>query len=231
MSDNKDENLYDILGIDKDASQDDVRKAYRKKAQENHPDKNPNDKDAGKKFYQVKVAYEVLSDAKRRKKYDNYGDTNEDIPQLRVLAIQEVCAMVLQIVDQVDINKTDVIKLAVANFKKNIEIHEDKIEKSKANIAKRRVALSRIKQKRKGKKSGDFIRNAIEKDILDYESGIESAKETITLAKAAIDVANEYEYEVFSFGADDEFDIDDDLEERQKPKRLSKKNLELGMPK
>ncbi|MFZ4768932.1 MAG: DnaJ C-terminal domain-containing protein [Ferruginibacter sp.] len=64
---------YKILGIDKKASEDDIKNAYRKLARKLHPDLNPNDKDAHKKFQQVNEANEVLSDPEKRKKYDQYG--------------------------------------------------------------------------------------------------------------------------------------------------------------
>jgi curved DNA-binding protein len=64
---------YEILGISKTASQDDIKKAYRKLARKLHPDLNPNDKEAHKKFQQVNEANEVLSDPEKRKKYDKYG--------------------------------------------------------------------------------------------------------------------------------------------------------------
>ena len=64
---------YKILGLEKNASAEDVRKAYRKLARKHHPDLNPNDKEAHKKFQQVNEANEVLSDPEKRKKYDQYG--------------------------------------------------------------------------------------------------------------------------------------------------------------
>src|SRR5690348_3465324 len=64
---------YKILGVDKSASQDDIKKAYRKLARKHHPDLNPNDKEAHKKFQQINEANEVLSDPEKRKKYDQYG--------------------------------------------------------------------------------------------------------------------------------------------------------------
>lgn len=64
---------YKILGIEKTASIDDIKKAYRKQARKLHPDLNPNDKEANKKFQQVNEANEVLSDPEKRKKYDKYG--------------------------------------------------------------------------------------------------------------------------------------------------------------
>ena len=64
---------YKILGIDKTASEDDIKKAYRKLARKLHPDLNPNDKEAHQKFQQINEANEVLSDPDKRKKYDQYG--------------------------------------------------------------------------------------------------------------------------------------------------------------
>jgi curved DNA-binding protein len=65
---------YKILGLPKDASDQDVKKAYRKLARKYHPDLRPNDTDAQKKFQQINDANEVLSDPEKRKKYDVYGE-------------------------------------------------------------------------------------------------------------------------------------------------------------
>jgi curved DNA-binding protein len=64
---------YKVLDIPKTASEDDIKKAYRKFARKYHPDLNPNDKDAEKKFKEVNEANEVLSNPESRKKYDEYG--------------------------------------------------------------------------------------------------------------------------------------------------------------
>lgn len=64
---------YKILGIGKTASQDEIKKAYRKLAKINHPDKNPDNKAAEARFKEISEAYEVLSDKENRQKYDQYG--------------------------------------------------------------------------------------------------------------------------------------------------------------
>ena len=64
---------YKILGIDKNASAEEIKKAYRKLARTMHPDLNPNDAGAQKKFQEINEANEVLSDPEKRKKYDQYG--------------------------------------------------------------------------------------------------------------------------------------------------------------
>lgn len=65
---------YKVLGVSKDASESDIKKAYRKLARKYHPDVNPDDKEAHKKFQQINEANEVLSDPEKRKKYDQYGE-------------------------------------------------------------------------------------------------------------------------------------------------------------
>ncbi|PRD36490.1 UNVERIFIED_CONTAM: DnAJ-like protein [Trichonephila clavipes] len=65
---------YKVLGLDKSASQDDIKKAYRKLARKFHPDLNPNDEDAKKRFQEINEANEVLTDPEKRKKYDQYGE-------------------------------------------------------------------------------------------------------------------------------------------------------------
>lgn len=65
---------YKILGIEKNATADDIKKAYRKLARKYHPDMNPNDKEAEKKFKEINEANEVLSNPENRAKYDKYGE-------------------------------------------------------------------------------------------------------------------------------------------------------------
>ena len=65
---------YQTLGVERSASQDDIRKAYRKLARKYHPDINPGNKEAENKFKDLSVAYDVLSDAEKRKLYDEFGE-------------------------------------------------------------------------------------------------------------------------------------------------------------
>ena len=69
---------YEVLGVSKDASADDIKKAYRKAAMKYHPDRNPGDKTAEEKFKEAGEAYEVLSDADKRARYDQYGFAGVD---------------------------------------------------------------------------------------------------------------------------------------------------------
>ena len=62
---------YAVLGLDAKATEADIKKAYRKKARDSHPDKNPNDPNAAKKFMKIKEAYDFLSNNAKRAEYDN----------------------------------------------------------------------------------------------------------------------------------------------------------------
>ena len=69
---------YEVLGVQKGASEDEIKKAYRKLAKQYHPDVNPDDKTAEAKFKEVGEAYEVLSDAQKKSRYDQFGHAGVD---------------------------------------------------------------------------------------------------------------------------------------------------------
>jgi molecular chaperone DnaJ len=69
-------NLYDVLGVPKNASAEEIKKAYRKLARRHHPDRNPDDKESEAKFKEVQAAYDVLSDKEKREKYDAFGSAD-----------------------------------------------------------------------------------------------------------------------------------------------------------
>src|SRR4051794_41722510 len=65
--------LYDTLGVSKDASPDEIKKAYRKLAREHHPDRNPDDASAEERFKEIQSAYDIVGDPDKRKEYDRGG--------------------------------------------------------------------------------------------------------------------------------------------------------------
>ena len=67
--------LYEVLGVSRDATEEDIKRAYRKLARELHPDVNQHDPQAEERFKEVSAAYEVLSDPAKRRQYDMWGQT------------------------------------------------------------------------------------------------------------------------------------------------------------
>ena len=78
MADQNKRDYYEVLGVEKNASDAEIKKAYRKLAMKYHPDQNPGDKSAEEKFKEVNEAYEVLSDADKKARYDQYGFAGVD---------------------------------------------------------------------------------------------------------------------------------------------------------
>ena len=71
MSNKRD--YYEVLGVAKNATEEEIKKAYRKKAIQYHPDKNPGDKEAEEKFKEAAEAYDILSNPEKRQRYDQFG--------------------------------------------------------------------------------------------------------------------------------------------------------------
>ena len=69
---------YEVLGVNRDASEEDIKKAYRKLAMKHHPDRNPDNPKAEEQFKEAKEAYEILCDAAKRAAYDQYGHAGVD---------------------------------------------------------------------------------------------------------------------------------------------------------
>ena len=68
-----DKDFYDILGVSKNATSDEIKKSYRKLALKYHPDRNRDDKTAEKKFKEISAAYEILKDPQKKSAYDQFG--------------------------------------------------------------------------------------------------------------------------------------------------------------
>ena len=77
MAENK-RDYYEVLGVQKNASDQEIKKAYRKLAKENHPDLNPGNKEAEARFKEINEAYEILSDGDKRSRYDQFGFAGVD---------------------------------------------------------------------------------------------------------------------------------------------------------
>lgn len=124
--------LYADLGLNPDATDKDIKQAYRKAAKEHHPDRDGEAED----FHRVSNAYQILKDPRRRDIYDRTGDPNAELPDEKRLAAQ----MLVQLFDSILINhKRDIIFIdVVAEMKKTLR------DNMKANFESRRVSQETI---------------------------------------------------------------------------------------
>jgi len=90
--------FYEVLGVGKNASPDELKSAYRKQAVKYHPDKNPGDKVAEDKFKEASEAYGILSDKEKKQNYDNFGHAAfENGGEGKVVALEDLVVQIFQI--------------------------------------------------------------------------------------------------------------------------------------
>jgi DnaJ-class molecular chaperone len=130
--------LYNTLGVDKHASKNDIKKAYRNKAKKHHPDKEGGD---NKKMTEITRAYSILSDDEKREYYDSTGKESNNSFEQRFMGL--VSQMFSQIIDHNDVDYTDLIGefknkiiMQLNNFSKTKIEYEDKLKKLE-NVKKR----------------------------------------------------------------------------------------------
>ena len=175
--------LYDTLGVNKNASKEDIKSAYREKSKENHPDKG-GDKD---KMADISKAYSILSNDSKRNRYDTTGQENDTPFEQKFMSL--IAAHFTEIINRSNVDNDDLIKIFKAIFSEiEKNIHKAKSE-TNATLKKYENVRSRIKSKND---------NAI---ILFLDSQIKSNKNRIFeieeesdfLAKARL-VLEEYNY-------------------------------------
>ncbi len=135
-------NLYDSLGVPKDASADAIRAAYRKKAQAHHPDKGGD----VAKFQAIQTAYDVLSDDDRRARYDTTGDTEQG-PSIEGQARMYVATLLNAVMQgQADVRTTDIL----AVMRNQLAIDRSRVEAEKVRlggfVSRRQEAMKRVTQ-------------------------------------------------------------------------------------
>lgn len=133
-------NLYEILDVSQDADPDEIKKAYRRKAQQCHPDKENGDEELFKK---VKEAYEVLSDELKRKHYDETGELIKEFEDSPV--IQAVIEIVLKLAAQLDIEHTDLIQVCRTNVEATQRQHEQHRNNIEGTAKRFRDTAARMK--------------------------------------------------------------------------------------
>lgn len=182
--------LYELLGVNEDATQDEIRAAYRSMAQRHHPDKG-GDRTT---FQSIQRAYDVLSDPARRKRYDELG-LSGPMPDLREQSLLTIAEFLMGVIDSadVDVDTTNILEYVahkIANTKDNVESN---IREERRKLNKRERAMKRLKAK-EGKDgiASQLLHGAIMKQKHKMEE-MQLASETLTLA---FNILNDYDYEV-----------------------------------
>ena len=180
--------LYDDLGVAPDADHATIKAAYRSRAQRAHPDK-PTGSD--KEFQAIQIAYSVLSDDAKRKRYDRTG--RSDQPDMLQQAMNAIGGMFLAMVDNGDIEHDDMVAAMKVDIAGKIAGFRDAIVKAQSAIKKQERVLKRIKHTGKGK---NILAEAIRVRIGNLERGIAADAENIVFAELVATMLEEYGYEV-----------------------------------
>ena len=176
-------NLYDSLGVDKTASQEAIRAAYRKKAREHHPDKGGD----VAKFQEIQAAYDTLSDPERKARYDQTGETHQG-PTLESQALSYIAALLPKILDSVlDVSRLPLIdKLKEAANADIARMTADK-QQGERIVAKRREALKRL--------SPGILSAMIETEIGVIEAKIKSIDNQLASLALALKIISDHSYQ------------------------------------
>lgn len=183
------QSLYDILGISPDADSAEVKKAYRKKAQKLHPDKEEGDKEA---FQKVIAAYEVLIDEHKRKQYDEDGTIENDVGKEHH-HLRELVAVLFALIDKVqDVEHYNLILESKRVVNGGIEKARNAIEDLKDSIETRKEVLKRLTCKN----GPNMLAAAVESDIAKREVGVLNMEENIKVGQDLLTLLDDYEYRV-----------------------------------
>jgi curved DNA-binding protein CbpA len=187
-------NLYEVLGVSPDATDEDIKKAYRKRAQETHPDTETGSSD---EFTELNEAYTILLDRKSRLTYDRTGSTEkQSADNDRIKSIQELQRVMLQILE--DFTTDDIFFMDLPAHVLNI--FNANIERAKNNIVdlKKKVKRLRRYKKRfhyKNTDNNDFITIAVNGKIYGLTNEISSELDKIRAFNLMLELLASYDYE------------------------------------
>lgn len=180
-------NLYDVLGIKEDATDEEIKAAYKKRAKEAHPDKGGSDEE----MTQVTFAYEVLSDKSRRARYDINGDTTptKSFDEKMSAFISEVFMSIVDKYDYNTIENINVIKMLKNRTYNYISENKQNIGRCQDEIIKYGKVLKRLKSK------NTVIQDQLTKKINKLNSEIKMAEVNIDFLTEALENVNDYHYD------------------------------------
>jgi DnaJ-class molecular chaperone len=184
-------NLYQILNVQPTASQEEIKKAYRRLAMRHHPDRNGSS-DAMAKMQDIQRAYDVLGDPERRKRYDETGAT-EDGPSPEKTAKEELAKLFIAMANSQDADSYDFEKGARSSIDGMIRKIEAQILDLRRKLKNTNKARKRLKRKTEGE---PFLLQVLDAHVRQTQEQITRNELNIEIAKIMLKMLDDYEYEV-----------------------------------
>lgn len=186
--------LYEVLGVSKDATAAQIGKAYRKKSMRCHPDRHPNDPDKAEEFKKLAEAFEILNDPERRARYDQFGDIEiepEDPMRGAVLSVLSqtfMSALTNLLGQRGDPAKHNLIELMKSNIVNSKHNHEQTIKINQRSIDTYEGIAKRFSRIGEGE---NIMASIARQNIPSLRAELEQSKEAITILDLAfIEVGN-----------------------------------------
>lgn len=179
----KEKTLYDTLGVKSSADADQLKQAYRKKANILHPDKN-NGKDTG--FKELALAYRVLSDPEKRKTYDTTG--NSTIIDMEGMVREIVVQLFMEIVNAADVQYDDIFQLMRNNINAQKSALEANVEQRRGSIKKYEKAIARLIS------TDTLLRTVLENQVRAETQSIVTILKEVEKFPLILDMIGKYKY-------------------------------------
>lgn len=186
--------LYEELGVKKTASKEEIKKAYRKKSKETHPDLNPDDAEKAEKFGEITKAYNILSDEEKRRQYDA-GEDPEKISKVTTekdMALASVVQLFFQVVGQIDLDKHDIFHVMKKMINEGIERYQGEISRLEKENAKYAAIKDRISNKRSQE---NVFASSLEATIRNNNDMQEKQRASIRISELSIEIIDDYKWE------------------------------------
>lgn len=187
-------NPYEILGVRPDATQADIKTAYRSLSKEYHPDRNKDDPEASRKFYEVQEAYDLLSDPERRKRYDETGSVGEQYKTTEA----EIEATIIQLFSSVvnggeDLSRVNFPVVMTQMLKTSRRQIRANIKSLNEQLFKMLMVRKRVKKKGEGK---NILLAWLDDRVSSLEYQIKAQENALDISMQAEERMKDYEFEV-----------------------------------
>lgn len=180
--------LYEVLGVDATADTATIRKAYKTLASTHHPDKGGDTAT----FQQIKAAYEVLSNAERRQRYDQTGEDIGSVVDQRSRDLAVIASVLIQVVEQVDSVGNDILAIVRLNVERALSDNRGIQAKATAAAARSKEAAARISRKTKG--AGNVLQDMLTSNMQKHEAALGNLISQGKQYERVLEILDEFKY-------------------------------------